>query len=266
MRNIRLSIEYRGTNYAGWQIQNRVQRTEYREQRRIQRPQRKTIQEALEKALSKILREKVRVIGSGRTDAGVHALSQSANFKTESKLPLQKLQMALNGVLPQDIRITMAQEAGADFHSRFCAKSKIYRYLILSRKYNSSFLRRSVCFCSYPLDLRLMRREAAALKGRHDFKSFCASGSSSKDTRRNLKQISIRKMSLGLSATPVIAIDIEADGFLYKMARNIVGTLIEIGRGKLPAGSLSRILKARERCLAGETAAACGLYLLKVKY
>ncbi|MFC1805225.1 tRNA pseudouridine(38-40) synthase TruA [Candidatus Omnitrophota bacterium] len=258
MRNIRLSIEYCGTNYAGWQTQKRSPRNTSRHK--------KTIQATIEKAIYMVFRERVALTGSGRTDAGVHAFSQSANFKTKSRLPLKKLQRALNGVLPQDIRITKAQEAGAAFHSRFCAKSKVYRYVILNRRYHSPFLRRRACFCSYPLDLRLMRKEAAALKGKHDFRSFCASGSSSKDTRRNLKQISIRKMGLGLSATPVIAIDIEADGFLYKMVRNIVGTLIEIGRGKLPAGSLGRILKAKQRCLAGETAAACGLYLLKVKY
>lgn len=252
MRNIKLTIEYDGTNYAGWQTQN----------------SHKSIQETIEKALKKILREKVRIIGSGRTDAGVHALAQVANFRTRSRIPLLNLQKALNSNLPKDIAIVRTEEADSDFHSCFDAKSKIYRYCILNRPYPSALLRERVCFYHYLLDISLMRREARYLLGRHDFKSFCASGSDDKDTIRTIKNIKIRKVTPNsqLLIPNCIFIDIEANGFLYNMARNIVGTLVEIGRSKMPAQSMKKILKARDRKAAGPTMPAKGLCLVEVKY
>lgn len=249
MPNIRLQIEYEGTNYAGWQIQNR-------------RPS-DTIQETIEKVLEKVLQEKVKVVGSGRTDAGVHALAQTANFKTNSRLNPAKIQKALNGLLPDDIRIKKANYADNDFHACYSARSKTYRYIILNSKVSSVFLKRSSWHIPYKLDIPLMRKEAKSLIGRHDFSSFCASGSSARTRVRTIKKISVKK---SFNDFNLITIDIEADGFLYNMARNIAGTLVEIGRGRFSAGSMKKILTAKDRRAAGATAAARGLFLVKVRY
>lgn len=241
MRNIKLTIEYDGTNYAGWQCQT----------------SQKSIQESIEKILRKILQEGIRLIASGRTDAGVHASAQVANFKTAKNIPLQKLQRGLNGLLPEDIVVSKIEEVPLSFHSRFSARSKIYRYTILNRPYPSAFLKNSAYFYPYPLDIGLMRKSAKSLLGRHDFRAFCASGSSAKSTIRTIKRIAIKKSTTNRklqTANPaVITIDIEADGFLYNMVRRIVGGLIEIGRG-------------RTKKLSGPTAPACGLCLVKVGY
>jgi len=266
MRNIKLTIEYDGTNYAGWQRQNNPQST-------IHNPQLKTIQGTIEKTLQKILQEKIRLIGSGRTDAGVHAQAQVANFKTNSSITMEKLQKSLNAVLPEGIVINKIEKVGPDFHSRFSAKSKLYRYTILNRFYPSALLRNTVYFYPYNLNVQLMRLEARCLLGKHDFKSFCASGSSAKDTARTIKNISIKKLPYCLLPNtyyprqlPLIIINIESDGFLYNMARNIVGTLIEIGRGRFKKGDVKKILLAKDRRLAGSTAPARGLCLVKVNY
>jgi len=253
MRNIKLTIEYDGTNYAGWQVQARVQKTEHRVQK-------KTIQETIEKTLRKILQKRIKIIGSGRTDAGVHAQAQVANFKTASKITLEKLKRALNGNLPEDIKIIKIEEVTLDFHSRFYAKSKLYRYTILNRTHPSAFLRNTTYFYPHPLDSKLMQEEARPLLGRHNFSAFQACGSSVKDSVRTIKKVQIKKEG------DLIYVDIEADGFLYNMVRNIVGTLIEIGRGKLPEGSAKKILLARNRKFAGPTLPAKGLCLLEVKY
>jgi tRNA pseudouridine38-40 synthase len=246
MRNLKLKIEYDGTNYCGWQVQKGHQL--------------KSIQEVIEKTLQRILQEKIKLIASGRTDAGVHALGQVANFKTNSKIALEKLQRALNGLLPQDIAIKSIEEAPLDFHSRFSAKSKVYRYSVLNRDYPSALLRNRVYYFPYPLNLGLMRKEAKALLGRHNFKSFQASDKKEREAVRSIKSIKIKKDK------DLLHLEIEADGFLYNMVRNIVGTLLEIGRGKFPPASAARILKAKDRRLAGPTLPACGLCLLKVKY
>ena len=245
MRNIKLTIEYAGTNYAGWQVQNKKYRT---------------IQGMLEKALQKILQKRVKIIGSGRTDAGVHALGQVANFKTNSGITLEKLQRGLNAVLPDDISVIKTEEVGLDFHSRFFAKSKVYRYTILNRPSRPAISRDTAYFFSYPLNLKLMRKDARALLGRHNFKSLQAADKKERDATRTIKNLKITRDK------DFIYIDIEADGFLYNMVRNIVGTLIEIGRGKLPEGSTKKILLARNRKFAGPTVPAKGLCLLEVKY
>jgi len=254
MRNIKLKIEYDGTNYCGWQVQNRHKST------KNQTLPRKSIQETIEKTLRKILREKIRLIASGRTDAGVHALAQVANFRTNSDIILKKLQPALNGLLPKDIVITDAEEVGLKFHSRFDAKSKIYRYTILNRKYPSVLGRNRVYFYTWPLDVKLMQKEASCLIGRHNFRSFQAADKKKTAAVRTIKKIVIKK-NRGL-----IQMDIEADGFLYNMVRNIIGTLIEIGRGRFPEASMKRILLSKDRKLAGPTVPAKGLCLLEVRY
>jgi len=266
MRNIRLTIEYDGTNFCGWQIQRGPG---------SQFPGRRlpSVQETIEKTIQKILQEKIRLNASGRTDAGAHALGQVANFKTNNHISLEKLQRALNGLLPKGIAIAKAEEVSLDFHSRFAAKSKIYRYTILNSSSPSPFLRDTAYFYRYPLDTSLMQSEAKCLLGKHDFQAFCASGSSVKNTLRTIKRISIKKSTYNLQPTtynlkdtPLIIIEIEADGFLYNMVRNIVGTLLEIGRGRFKKGVLRKILLSKNRRLAGPTAPAQGLCLVKVRY
>ncbi|MFH1666585.1 MAG: tRNA pseudouridine(38-40) synthase TruA [Elusimicrobiota bacterium] len=267
MRNIKLTIEYEGTGYCGWQVQ-KLHNLTTSQSRRL-----KSIQETIEEALKKILRQKVSLIASGRTDAGVHALGQVANFKTNSKISLKKLMRSSNGLLPTGIKVLKTEEAGQGFHSRFDAKSKTYRYLIVKSKVAPALLRKLVYFFPYPLNIKTMNREARCLVGRHDFKAFCASGSSVKGTVRRVKKISIRPIDSHFFAgqrddkgASLIAVEIEADGFLYNMVRNIVGTLIEIGRGRFPSGSITQILSAKNRRHAGPTAPAQGLYLIKSVY
>ena len=246
MRNLKLEIEYDGTNYAGWQVQPKARG--------------KTIQAVIERKLRKILQEKVKLIASGRTDSGVHARAQIANFLTSSRIPLDKLKLGLNGILPEDIKIVKLNEAPLGFHSRFSAKSKLYRYTILNRDYSSPLLRHTVFFYPRPLDTKIMQNEARALLGKHNFSAFQASRGKEKNPVKTIKKVAVVKKN------NFIYIDIEADGFLYNMVRNIAGTLIEAGRGKLPAGSLKRILLSRNRMHAGQTASPKGLCLLKVKY
>ncbi|MFA4888459.1 MAG: tRNA pseudouridine(38-40) synthase TruA [Candidatus Omnitrophota bacterium] len=262
MRNLKLEIEYDGTNYCGWQAQNSpqlivpsfVKASEGRHS-----PQKKSIQETIELTLQKILQEKVKLIAAGRTDAGVHAQAQVANFKTKSKIPEQKLRNALNALLPADIVISKAEDVPLGFHSRYAAKSKCYCYTILNRAYPSAFLRNKVYFYPYPLNLRLMRKEALTLKGRHNFSSFQGS-LCKRNPLRVIKQIRIVKQG------DLLYTYITGNSFLYRMARAIMGTLIEVGRGRFPPGSLKKILLARDRRVAGPTAAACGLCLMKVEY
>lgn len=244
MRNILLKIEYDGTNYAGWQYQKNA----------------KSIQETMEVALKRITDRKARLVSYGRTDAGVHALGHIVNFKTDSEIPLLKLQRALNNILPKDIVIKEAKEVPPKFHSRFDARSKIYRYAIVNGPSPSAIFRNVTVHISYKLDLALMKKEAKVLIGKHDFKSFQAADRIERSSIRTIKNLSIKKSG------ETIKIDVEADGFLYNMVRNIVGTLIDIGRGRFPAGSMARILKAKDRKLAGETAPAKGLFLMEVKY
>jgi tRNA pseudouridine38-40 synthase len=246
LRNIRVEIEYDGTRYCGWQAQKTSDKP--------------SIQATIQQAVRKILNEEVKIIASGRTDAGVHAQAQVANFKIDASMPLTRLQEGLNALLPEDIAITAIKEAREDFHSRFSAKAKVYRYTILNRPHRSPLLRAYALFCRYPLDIKLMRREAAALLGSHNFQAFCAAQGKGKNPRKTIKRIEITRRN-GL-----VNIEIEANGYLYNMVRNIAGTLIDIGRGELARGSLKKIIASRNRVKAGPTAAAKGLCLVKVKY
>jgi tRNA pseudouridine38-40 synthase len=266
MRNLKITLEYNGTDYAGWQVQNNPAS-------KVRSLRKKSIQEVIEKALQKILQEKVKVIASGRTDAGVHALAQAVNFKTNSAVSLRKIQSALNALLPQDIAVTKLEEVGLKFHAIRKARSKVYRYTILNRPYRSALLKDRVYFCTFPLNINVMRKESRCLLGRHDFRAFCASGGYAKNTVRTIKDITIKKIQYNpcLIAQKqkdysLIVIDIEADGFLYNMVRNIVGTLIDIGRGRFKRGSLKSILYSKDRKCAGFSAPAKGLCLVNVRY
>jgi len=251
MSNFKLEIEYDGKRYYGWQVQN-GKNTIYRAN--------KTIQHVLEKVLKRILQENIKLTVAGRTDSGVHALCQVANFKSSTKIPLERLRWAINCLLPEDIKITRIKNVSSNFNSRFCAKSKVYRYTILNRKYSSALLANRVYFFHHLLNLSLMRSEAKVLVGKHNFKSFQATEDRQRNPLRTIKCIKISREKNFLS------IDIEADSFLYNMVRNIAGTLLEIGRGRFPKGSMLKILNQRERKFAGPTLPAKGLCLVKVKY
>ncbi|MDD5596055.1 MAG: tRNA pseudouridine(38-40) synthase TruA [Candidatus Omnitrophica bacterium] len=253
MRNLKLEIEYDGSGYCGWQVQ-------YSHKLHLRRHKFRTIQGVLEKTLQKILKEKIKLVASGRTDAGVHAKAQIANFRTNSKIAVKNLQKALNSLLPEDIVIKRVQETVSDFHSRFSAKSKIYRYTILNRSIPCAFLRNTVYFYPYPLKIKAMQNAAKILLGRHNFRAFQASAGKEKNPNKTIKKIKVAKVN------NFVYIDIEADGFLYNMARNIVGTLLEIGKGRFSGEDLTNILLSQNRKLSGPTAPAKGLCLIKVKY
>ncbi len=249
MRNIKLTIEYDGTHFKGWQIQAQNQRT---------------VQGDISKALKKILKEKVSLTGSGRTDSGVHALAQVANFKTSSRIAISELQKALNANLKDDVSIIAIEEVSEEFHAQYSAKSKTYQYTISNQKIRPA-QRRHFCFWyPYKLSLQKMREEAKAFLGRHDFKSFQATDPAKRgqkrDTVRTIKKLTISKKN------DIIIIEIEANGFLYKMVRNIVGTLIEVGNEQLPKSSIKMILSQKNRTAAGITAKAHGLMLKSVAY
>ena len=244
MRSIKLTISYDGTNYSGWQLQKNGP----------------TVQAEIEKAAKKVFRKACRVHGAGRTDAGVHAKAQVAHFKTSMDISAEKIPVALNAVLPEDVVCVGAEEVTQDFHSRFDAQSKHYRYYILNTRYRDPFRERYAWRLGYVLDVPLMKKESGFLLGCHDFKSFQASDKRERSSVRKISRIEVKK------GKPFLTVDIEADGFLYNMVRNIVGTLVDIGRGYLDPGSMRRILKNRDRTTAGPTAPAKGLFLIKVKY
>ncbi len=244
MRNIKLTIEYDGTDYHGWQRQ----------------PRSATVQETIEKALARVLQEKVNLIGASRTDAGVHARGQAANLKTKSRIPLKNLKAALNSLLLEDIVIKSCLRAMDDFHARYGAKGKFYRYTILNRALSSPFVRKYAYFFPHPLDTQAMKKAAKHLVGRHDFSSFRGTGTMRKNCIRTVKKLTVT------SRNNFIYIDMEANGFLYNMARTVAGTLLEVGRGKISPQDIKKILQAKDRRRAGPTLPAHGLCLVRVKY
>ncbi|WP_018590400.1 tRNA pseudouridine(38-40) synthase TruA [Terrisporobacter glycolicus] len=243
MRNLKLTIQYDGTKYCGWQKQ----------------PNSSGIQGTIEYAIYEITKEKVNIIGSGRTDAGVHALGQVANFKTNSSIPIARIPDALNAKLPKDVSIIDCQEVSDDFHSRYSATGKIYRYLIYNKPYRSPLYKDISYHVRYELDIEKMRLEAKSLLGTHEFKGFMSSGSSVKDTVRTIHNISIEYSG------DLIVLEVEGNGFLYNMVRIIVGTLVDIGRGRIDK-PLEEIIASQDRGEAGHTAPAHGLFLKKVHY
>jgi len=305
MRNIRLLIEYDGTNFSGWQEQ-RVQmgsfgspdpKKELGRSGDLPLPERvavghvPTIQACLREAIHKITGEWVVVYGASRTDAGVHALGQVANFKTGSKLPAERLVPALNYYLPREIVVRSAGEVPEEFHAQFHAKSKVYRYTILNdpvpRAINRNFYYHFHC----PLDVERMKEAAQYLLGRHDFRAFCVEAHNKENTIRTVKSLEIIQDDhvgvihelplLGAGPAPdlpwseakgrcragqYLHLVVEADGFLHKMIRGIVGTLLLVGSGKMGLVEFKGVVEARDRSLAGPTVPAKGLCLLKVNY
>jgi len=261
-RNIKLTIEYDGTHFNGWQTQAKRKEQGKQASHKTQR----TVQEEIEKALKTIFKQNFKLIGSGRTDSGVHALGQVANFKTRSPMPPIEMQSALNANLPVDVAITNVEEAASDFHAQYGAKSKTYRYTILNRNARCAQQRSFCLFHPYKLNVHAMREEAKSLVGRKDFKSFTASDPAKRksgkeeNTVRTVRNLTITKKG------DFLTIEIAANGFLYKMVRNIVGTLLEVGSGKLPKGSIQHILSQKNRNTAGNTAKPKGLMLIEVEY
>ena len=244
MKRIKLTIAYDGTNYCGWQIQ----------------PNGITIEEILNKALSKMTGEEVFVIGASRTDSGVHAMGNVAVFDTETTIPAEKIAVALNQRLPDDIVITKSEEVPLDFHPRYCDCSKTYEYHIINTRIPIPTKRLTNYFVSYVLDIDKMRQAASYLVGEHDFVSFCNVRTDVENTVRTITDLDI------LTNGNEITIRITGNGFLYNMVRIIVGTLIRVGRGFYEPDRVKEILEAKDRKAAGVTAPAHGLMLVEIKY
>jgi tRNA pseudouridine38-40 synthase len=256
-RNIKLVLSYDGAPYSGWQIQ----------------PDRPTIQGTLAEAIHRITQDKVLPQGSGRTDAGVHALGQVASFQTSSSIPSDNLRKALNSILPDSIRILIAQDVGLDFHARHCAKAKTYQYRIYRGEVCPPFLANYVNHHPYPLNEERMKEAAELVVGEHDFTSFAAvdpdktalqaveNGDENGPT--NVRTIYSSKWERNGEE---LVYTVRGNGFLHHMVRNLVGTFLQVGKGSLQAEEIGRILNALNRSAAGATAPACGLYLVSVEY
>ena len=245
LRNIQLIVEYDGTGLSGWQRQKN----------------RPTIQGHLETALSRLAGETIQVNGAGRTDAGVHAYGQSANFRTACRLPLEAFRKGGNALLPGQIAIRSVRERSLNFHARFDARGKIYDYELLTAPVRSPLVRAYAWHISARLDLAEMNRALRCIVGRHCFAAFQSTGSPVRDTRRHVRAVGLREWNDGR-----IRLSIEADGFLRHMVRALVGTVVQVGQGRFSAGDFEEILKSGDRSRAGPTAPARGLFLRQVNY
>lgn len=245
---LRLTVAFDGTNYFGWQWQ----------------PKDISVQQRVEEALAKIFPSGPRVSGCSRTDTGVHALALVAHFdvpKVELRMTPRKLILAVNAHLPEDIRVIAAARAKPDFHARFSARGKQYRYFVWNHSAHSPLLRQQSWQVPRPLNLAAMRAAAAQLVGRHDFRAFSATpGYARAHTVRHVTRCEVKRSG------PLITFILEADGFLYKMCRGIVGTLVQVGLGRFKPGEVLPMLESRDRRIAGMTAPAQGLVLWKVFY
>jgi len=245
MRTIKLTIQYDGTEYFGWQMQ----------------ASHRSVQQVLQEALSIVCNHPVTLHGSGRTDAGVHALGQVAHFKTRSPIDTAQLQKGLNALLPADIAIADAVEVPSEFHARFDATSRTYWYIIMNTLAPSPFYRRYAWHIKKPLDLENMRSSAAELVGMHDFSSFQAREREDVCTIRQVNRVRLKRVG------PVLLLfEIQGTSFLRHMVRGIIGTLVDAGRGKLDAADMKNIMLAHDRSQAGVTAPAHGLFFKSVCY
>ncbi len=244
-RNIKIILEYDGARYSGFQKQ----------------PGKQTIQREIEKALKRLLNESAKIsAASGRTDAGVHASFQVVNFKTENPLALNRIQMGLNYYLPRDIAVISAQDVPADFHARFSARTKAYEYRIWNNRVRSPLRAARYYHVPFALDLNVMRAAAKFIIGKHDFSSFCSTGSARRDPIRKVTKLTLRR------ADDEILMRIEANGFLYHMVRNIAGTLIEVGRGKASPEDVQAILASCGKRKSLHNAPGHALALVSVTY
>ncbi len=244
MRTIRLTLEYDGTGLAGWQRQDNGP----------------SVQQHLEEALAAMVGGPVTVIGASRTDAGVHALGQVAHFQTEVTIPLHGFRLGLNSTLPPQIAVIEAVEVAADFHARFSARGKRYRYTILNRRDPSPLQRSTTWWRSRRLDIDAMQTAAAALIGEHDFSAFRAAGCTARTTSRHISRLDVTR------AGDLVLLEVDGNAFLRHMVRIITGTLVEVGEARRPADSLPTLLASRDRTQAGQTAPPQGLTLIEVRY
>jgi tRNA pseudouridine38-40 synthase len=244
MSTIKLTIEYDGTAYAGWQRQ----------------PQQPTVQAALETALTHITQQKISVLAAGRTDAGVHARGQVASFQSEKFIPIKKWALALNNFLPPDISVLSSEQVPETFHARYSAKEKVYEYRIYRHSSRPAMDRNRVWHLPYDLDVHAIRQAMSHLVGLHDFASFQGPRASTLDTHCVISQLSLSSDAM------TVILRIQANRFLKQMVRAIVGTLTEVGRHKRSPDSLPDILRAKDRRAAGETAPPQGLCLVQVLY
>ena len=245
MRNIKLIIEYDGKSFNGWQKQ----------------PNKLNIQGEIEKAIGEITGEEIDLIASGRTDAGVHSLGQTANFKTESNIPIEKFAIAINSKLKKSIIIKSAEEVEERFHSRYSVKSKRYRYTINNSEMGTALFRDMEYHFPIKLDVEKMQIAAKYFEGEHDFKAFKASGTSSKSSVRSIYKAKVIEMPNNR-----IYIELTGNGFLYNMVRIIAGTLVDVGVGKIEPEDIKKIIESKDRSLAGKTLPPNGLYLVNVEY
>ncbi len=244
MRNIKLTIEYDGREFNGWQKQ----------------PNKLNIQGNIEKVISDITKEEIEIIGSGRTDAGVHALGQVANFKTNSTIPIEKFAIAINSRIKKSIVIKKAEEVDERFHSRYNCKQKTYRYIINNSETGSAIYRNLEYNIKNHLDVEKMQEASKYFVGEHDFSAFKASGTSSKSSVRTIYSAKVEKEE------ERIIIELTGNGFLYNMVRIISGTLVEVGLGKIKPEQIPEIIQSKNRQNAGKTLPPYGLYLVEVNY
>lgn len=261
MRNLKLTLAYDGAAYFGWQIQ----------------PDRPTVQAALQEAFFRLTGERGNANCAGRTDAGVHALGQVANVRTETRLPRERLLLGLQHYLPDDIAVREVTDVPLDFHATLSAKRKTYRYVIHASRVRDPFSQRHAWRVSYDLETAAMSRAATHLVGRHDFRCFETQGSPRTDTVRTLFDVRVFRCGpwtvLSPEATPVpdergafVVVEVTGDGFLYNMVRAIAGTLAEVGQGKRSPGSVAELVASCRRADAGQTAPPQGLFLVRVEY
>lgn len=244
MKNIKLIIEYDGKDFNGWQKQ----------------PNKLNIQGEIERAIEEVTGEKVDLIASGRTDAGVHAIGQVANFRLEKDFLVDKIPYALNSKLKKSIRIKEAEEVPEKFHSRYTCKKKTYRYVINNSIQGTAIYRNLQYHFPEKLDENKMNEAVKYLIGEHDFKSFKASGTSSKSSVRIIYDAKVTREG------EIVTIELTGNGFLYNMVRIIVGTLVDVGIGKIEPIEVKNILEAKDRLKAGKTLPPTGLYLVNVEY
>jgi len=244
MRYFKATVEYDGTDFAGFQWQHGV----------------RTVQSVLETAIEQRVEHRVNLTGAGRTDSGVHAVGQVISFGGETRIPTEKMSIALNGVLPRDVTVRKVEEVGPDFSARFSASSRVYAYLILNRDTPSAVLGRFTTQVRFPLDVEAMQQGANLLLGEQDFACFTNELDVAKSSMRNVMRCQVGRYR------KFVLVRIEANAFLRGMVRNIVGTLLQIGNGRRPVEDISRLIQARDRKLAGPTAPPQGLTLMRVRY
>lgn len=244
MEKIKLIVSYDGTRYHGWQRQDDVI----------------SIQEELEKACKELFMQEIKIQGAGRTDAGVHALGQCATFMVDTTVPMKRVPLVLNRILPPDIVVTSAEKVPDKFHAQYCAKSKTYKYQIMNADYPTPQMRNYAEFVHIPLDVEAMNKAAQYFVGTHDFVAFCASRNAKKTTTRTIYYAKVTQNE------EIVTFEVCGNGFLYNMVRIMTGTLIQVGIGKIQPADISRIILSKNRQNAGKTVSACGLTMCHVEY